>query len=99
MMEIMIFVIDDCDWNKNNVITAGDENGEDNNVGMTKSITFVKIMILAGHLNKFNIFFLFVQMERDRRMGRMPAERGTLAPLPDTTRARTPVTVGRMRQQ
>lgn len=38
-------------------------------------------------------------MERDRRRGQTPAVRGTLVPLPVTTRVRTPATVGRTRLQ
>ncbi|XP_028306164.1 N-acetyl-beta-glucosaminyl-glycoprotein 4-beta-N-acetylgalactosaminyltransferase 1 isoform X2 [Gouania willdenowi] len=38
------------------------------------------------------------KMERDRRRGRTPAEGGKLAPQPDTTKVRTPVTAGRTTQ-
>lgn len=38
-------------------------------------------------------------MERDRRRGQTPAVRGTLVPLPVTTRVRTPATAGRTRLQ
>ena len=56
--------------------------------------TIGMITMLAGFLSGVHVFTLS-QMERDRRRGRTPAGRGTLAPPPATTRARTPATVGR----
>lgn len=69
----------------------GDNEGDDN-------LTIVAVVALAVFLSRVHVFTL-AQMERDRRRGRTPAERGTLAPQPDTTRARTPATAGRTRQQ
>ena len=66
--------------------------------------TIAMIMVLAGFLSPFSEFlsvhvFTLAQMERDRRRGRTPAVRGTLAPQPATTRVRTPATAGRTRLQ
>lgn len=60
--------------------------------------TIAMIMVLAGFLSAVHVFTL-AQMERDRRRGRTPAVRGTLAPQPATTRVRTPATAGRTRLQ
>ena len=61
-------------------------------------VTIVMIVVLAGFLSTVHVFAM-AQMERDRRRGRTPAVRGTLAPQLATTRVRTPVTAGRMRRQ
>lgn len=56
------------------------------------------VMIMLAFWAVSHVFTL-AQMERDRRRGRTPAVRGTLAPRPATTRARTPATAGRTRLQ
>lgn len=65
---------------------------------MMMTVTVAEIMVLAGFLSGLHVFTL-AQMERDRRRGRTPAARGTLAPQRATTRARTPATAGRRRHR